>query len=90
MKRADGDDRDNRERDEHAGFTGPWWRFPTMRDALAAGVIAGLTWIIGHLMGLRAVEPFGYGLAMIVGGRHFFLEASTNSGTSGRSVLRSS
>ena len=74
MKRADGDDRDNRERDEHAGFTGPWWRFPTMRDALAAGVIAGLTWIIGHLMGLRAVEPFGYGLAMIVGGRHFFLE----------------
>ncbi len=74
MERADEHTRDKHERDEYPGFTGPWWRFPPMRYALAAGVIAGLTWIVGHLAAMRTLEPFGYVLAMIVGGRHFFLE----------------
>ncbi|MGH2425943.1 MAG: heavy metal translocating P-type ATPase, partial [bacterium] len=65
---------DESDRHAQAGFVGPWWAFPTMRSALAAGGIAGLTWIIGHLAGFRALEPAGYALAMLIGGRHFFLE----------------
>ena len=28
------------------GFEGPWWRFPPLRNALIAGVIAGAAWLL--------------------------------------------
>src|SRR5713226_64095 len=60
----------------HAGeFGGPWWRFPPMQTALVSGVIAIATWITGHLLGQSQLEPLGYVMAAIVGGRHFFREA---------------
>ncbi len=62
-------------KDHHEGFAGPWWRFPVMRDALLAGAIIGIVWSLSHLVGLRWLEPFGYALAMAVGGRHFIREA---------------
>jgi Cd2+/Zn2+-exporting ATPase len=46
-----------------------------MRTALAAGALASLTWALGHLGGWHTLEPIGYTLAAIIGGRHFALEA---------------
>lgn len=65
--------------DEHGlragdGFSGPWWAFPVMRDALWAGVVIAVTLGLSHLAGLRALEPFGYAAAAVLGGRHFVLE----------------
>jgi len=60
----------------HRGeFEGPWWRFGPMRTALAAGGFAALTWVVGHLGGWHQLEPIGYTLAAILGGRHFAFEA---------------
>ncbi len=60
---------------EHGhAFAGPWWAFPVMRDALAAGALIALTFGLSHLLGFRSVEPVGYSAAAILGGRHFFLE----------------
>ena len=61
--------------EEHEVFSGPWWRFPPMRAALAAGSVALATWLLGHPGGLTQVEPLGYALAALIGGRHFFREA---------------
>src|SRR5713226_8371078 len=60
----------------HAGeFSGPWWRFPPMQAAMLSGVVVIVTWVAGHLLGLSRLELFGYVIAAIVGGRHFFREA---------------
>ncbi|MGH2373778.1 MAG: heavy metal translocating P-type ATPase, partial [bacterium] len=45
-----------------------------MRDALLAGAIIAATWSLAHLARLSAFEPFGFALAMVLGGRHFFRE----------------
>ena len=58
----------------HREFAGPWWRFPVMQDALLAGALIAVTWSLGHLAGLRRLEPTGYLLAMALGGRHFLRE----------------
>jgi Cd2+/Zn2+-exporting ATPase len=31
------------------GFSGPWWQFPPLRNALAAGVVAGVAFLLEHL-----------------------------------------
>jgi len=45
-----------------------------MRDALRAGGIIAVTWMVSHLAGHPRVEIPGYALAMVLGGRHFLLE----------------
>ena len=59
---------------EHHEFSGSWWRFPIMRDALLAGAMITVTWVLGHVFGLPKLEPFGYAVAMILGGNHFVRE----------------
>ena len=31
------------------GFDGPWWRYPPLRNALLAGLIAGAGFVLAHL-----------------------------------------
>lgn len=58
----------------HDGFAGPWWRFSIIRDALLAGAMIAVTWGLSHYGGLTRIEPFGFALAMLLGGNHFFRE----------------
>jgi Cd2+/Zn2+-exporting ATPase len=62
---------DEREREEGA-FAGPWWRHPVLRNALAAGVIAGAGFMAGHL-GLitQPIENLFYWAAIPLGGYHW-------------------
>ena len=65
---------DEREHDEGA-FAGPWWRHPVLRNALLAGLIAGVAFVGGHL-GLippRAGNWF-YWVAIPLGGYHWARE----------------
>lgn len=50
------------------GFDGPWWRFPPLRNALIAGVIAGAAWLLEQAGFLSAPMLTGlYLLAIPVG-----------------------
>ncbi|HHH44021.1 MAG TPA: cation-translocating P-type ATPase [Gammaproteobacteria bacterium] len=51
------------------GFTGPWWRYPPLRNALLAGVIALSAWLL-MLAGTidTALETALYWLAIPLGG----------------------
>ena len=63
-------------RDEYEqGFTGPWWRYPPLRNALLAGLIAGAGFVAGHL-GLigETVENGFYWMAIPLGGWHWIRE----------------
>jgi Cd2+/Zn2+-exporting ATPase len=62
--------------DNHAdGFTGPWWRYPVLRNALLAGVLAGTGFALAHL-GFIAErgEVIFYFLAIPLGGYHWARE----------------
>lgn len=57
-------------RDEHdEGFTGPWWRYPPLRTALASGLIAATGFVLAHV-GVMAErwENFFYWAAIPLGG----------------------
>jgi Cd2+/Zn2+-exporting ATPase len=58
------------------GFTGPWWRYPNLRNALVAGTLAGVGFLLAHA-GLisHSVEVFFYFVAIPVGGYHWAREA---------------
>ena len=58
-----------------AGFSGPWWRFPPLRNALASGLLAGFVYLAVHL-GLigKDGEIALYLLAMLVGGYYWVRE----------------
>lgn len=56
-------------------FAGRWYAYPPLRNALIAGVIAGLAFILGKLAGLnRDIEVFLYALAIVLGGQHWMRE----------------
>lgn len=57
------------------GFSGPWWRFPPLRNALASGLLAGVAYLVAHL-GLigKDGEIALYILAMLVGGYYWVRE----------------
>ena len=57
------------------GFSGPWWRFPPFRNALASGLLAGVAYLVAHL-GLigKGGEIALYLLAMLVGGYYWVRE----------------
>lgn len=69
-------DNDEKERDQKDGFDGPWWRYPTLRNALVAGILAGGGFLLAHA-GLisHGVEVFFYFVAIPVGGYHWAREA---------------
>ncbi|MBW2048219.1 MAG: cadmium-translocating P-type ATPase [Deltaproteobacteria bacterium] len=57
------------------GFEGPWWRHPPMRNALAAGVLTGTAFVLGHF---GTIGPFVeipvYVIAILLGGYHWARE----------------
>ncbi|WP_298218552.1 cation-translocating P-type ATPase [Halothiobacillus sp.] len=57
------------------GFSGPWWRFPPLRNALASGVLAGAGYLSAHsgLIGHEG-EIALYLLAMLSGGYYWIRE----------------
>lgn len=57
------------------GFEGPWWRYPPLRNALLAGVIAGVGFALAHA-GLVAAftERLFYWIAIPLGGWHWMRE----------------
>jgi Cd2+/Zn2+-exporting ATPase len=57
------------------GFDGPWWRYPPLRNALLAGLIAGTGFVLAHT-GLIAevVENSFYWAAIPLGGWHWMRE----------------
>ena len=63
---------------EHAlqpGFDGPWWRYPPLRNALAAGLIAGAGFLLAHLGFVTGtIENVFYWFAIPLGGWHWTRE----------------
>lgn len=58
------------------GFAGPWWRYPVLRNALMAGVLAGLGFLLAHLGRIsKEAEGLFYLLAIPLGGYHWGWEA---------------
>jgi Cd2+/Zn2+-exporting ATPase len=57
------------------GFDGPWWRYPPLRNALLAGLIAGAGFVLArlHLIPER-IENVFYWLAIPLGGWHWARE----------------
>ena len=56
-------------------FAGRWYAYPPLRNALIAGVIAGVAFVLGKLAGLdRDVEIFLYAIAIVLGGQHWMRE----------------
>ncbi|OIB57308.1 heavy metal translocating P-type ATPase [Natrialba sp. SSL1] len=68
--------RDSDNEDEgHAQWSGPWYLFPPIRNALLAAVIAVLTFTFGFLNYLPAIAENGlYAVAMVLGGFHWARE----------------
>jgi Cd2+/Zn2+-exporting ATPase len=62
------------EADENT-FEGPWWRYPPLRNALLAGLIAGMGFVLAHL-GLipETAETAFYWVAIPLGGWHWARE----------------
>lgn len=60
---------------EEATFDGPWWRYPVLRNALAAGVLAAAAYAAGHA-GLIPpwVENVAFWVAIPLGGYHWVRE----------------
>jgi Cd2+/Zn2+-exporting ATPase len=57
------------------GFDGPWWRYPPLRNALLAGVIAGAGFVLAHLGFVPEVaENVFYWVAIPLGGWHWARE----------------
>ena len=60
---------------DESGFEGSWWNYSPLRNALAAGLIAGIGFALAHL-GLIAesVENVFYWVAIPLGGWHWTRE----------------
>jgi heavy metal translocating P-type ATPase len=57
------------------GFHGPWWKYPPLRSALVAGVIAGLGFVLAHAGLLtEQYENWFYWIAIPMGGWHWVHE----------------
>lgn len=60
--------------DDH-GFEGPWWRYPPLRNALLAGLIAATGFVLAHLGFLsEGIEKVFYWFAIPLGGWHWTRE----------------
>lgn len=58
-----------------AGFSGPWWMFPPLRNALLAGVLAGIAFVL-EVSGLlpESLAMWAYIIAIPLGGAHWMRE----------------
>lgn len=56
-------------------FAGPWWRYPILRNALLAGALAGIGFVLAHLGFIpEKVEVGLYLVAIPLGGHHWARE----------------
>lgn len=57
------------------GYDGPWWRYPPLRNALAAGLIAGTGFVLASLGFItESTENIFYWFAIPLGGWHWARE----------------
>ncbi len=62
--------------DHDRGFAGPWWQYPVLRNALMAGVLAGVGFALAHLGVIsERTEALFYFVAIPLGGYHWGWEA---------------
>ncbi len=58
------------------GFAGPWWQYPELRNALLAGILAGVAFVLAHLGFISdRTERVLYLIAIPLGGYHWGWEA---------------
>ncbi len=63
-------------RDPDHGFEGRWWTYPLLRNALAAGALAAVGFLLAHLGAIGSeVEVAFYLTAIPLGGYHWAWEA---------------
>ena len=65
----------NDDHNEVEGFEGPWYRFPPMRNALVAGVLLVVGWLIERFTGFSAYVPIAvFVLGILVGAYYWARE----------------
>ncbi|KPV54731.1 ATPase [Kouleothrix aurantiaca] len=63
-----------RDEDEAEGFSGPWYAFPPMRNALVSGALLFLGWLIPRFGVPDVVPDILFGLAILVGAYYWARE----------------
>jgi len=64
-----------RENQNENGFTGSWWRYPPLRNALLSGLITGTGFALAHLGFIpERIENVFYWIAIPLGGWHWARE----------------
>lgn len=65
-----------KEESHQDGFEGQWWEYPILRNAIMAGVLAGMGFVLGHVGFIsKQVELAFYVVAIPLGGYHWVREA---------------
>lgn len=65
-----------KEENHHDGFEGQWWEYPILRNALIAGVLAGVGFVLAHAGVIsKQAELAFYVVAIPLGGYHWAREA---------------
>ena len=60
--------------DEETGFSGPWYAFPPMRNALIAGVLLVIGWILRQLDMPANTSIVAFALAILIGAYYWVRE----------------
>jgi Cd2+/Zn2+-exporting ATPase len=66
--------RERDEQDEAEGFSGPWYAFPPMRNALVSGALLFLGWLILRFGVPDVVPNIMFGLAILIGAYYWARE----------------
>lgn len=60
--------------EEHEGFSGPWYAFPPMRNALIAAALLFSGWLIQRFAAVPYVSYIMFGLAIVIGAYYWARE----------------
>ena len=64
------------DKEHEGGFAGSWWQYPVLRNALIAGMLAGVGFALAHLgVVSEQTEALFYFVAIPLGGYHWGWEA---------------
>ncbi len=64
------------DKEHEGGFAGSWWQYPVLRNALIAGMLAGVGFALAHLgVVSERTEALFYFVAIPLGGYHWGWEA---------------
>ena len=60
------------DKEHEGGFAGSWWQYPVLRNALIAGMLAGVGFALAHLgVVSERTEALFYFVAIPLGGYHW-------------------